>query len=109
LGHGLLRSSDALSPPIVRARLRAFEPKPTGRASEFWQTLIAVDVMDAKPLLAASASVEQTTRVDDCRLAGHGLGAAHGDRQVGAVVLVGCLPQKRARGRALDLLGPQVR
>jgi peptide/nickel transport system substrate-binding protein len=38
--------------------------------------------------------------VDDDGLAGHGLGAAHGDHHVGAVVLVGGLLQQRADARA---------
>jgi hypothetical protein len=33
--------------------------------------------------------VEDASRVDDDGLAGHGLGAAHGDHHIGAVVLVG--------------------
>ena len=40
------------------------------------------------------ASVEHAPRVDDDRLPGHGLGAAHGDDHVGAVVLVGGLLQE---------------
>src|ERR1700752_64120 len=37
------------------------------------------------------ALVEDASSVDHDGLAGHGLGAAHGDHHVGAVVLVGCL------------------
>jgi hypothetical protein len=37
-------------------------------------------------------SMKDAPRVDDDRLAGHGLGAAHGDHHVGAVVLVGRRP-----------------
>ena len=53
-------------------------------------------------------STEDSSGVDDDGLAGHGLGAAHGDHHVGAVVLVGRLFQERARSRACDLLGPEV-
>ena len=42
-------------------------------------------------------SMENTSGVDDDRLAGHGLGAAHGDHHVGAIALVGCALQQRAR------------
>jgi hypothetical protein len=49
--------------------------------------------------------VEDASRVDDDGLAGHGLGAAHGDHHVSAVVLVGWPLQERARCGALDLLG----
>ena len=52
--------------------------------------------------------VEDASRVDDDGLAGHGLGAAHGDHHVGAVVLVGWPLQERARCGALDLLGPEI-
>src|ERR1700752_1226850 len=52
--------------------------------------------------------VEDASGVDDDGLAGHGLGAAHGDHHVGAIVLVGSLLQERARYRGLDLLGPEV-
>ena len=52
--------------------------------------------------------VEDASRVDDDGLAGHGLGAAHGDDHVGAVVLVGWPLQERARSGALDLLGPEI-
>src|SRR3954465_4839998 len=52
--------------------------------------------------------VEDASGVDDDGLAGHGLGAAHGDHHVGAVVLVGWLLQERARCGALDLLGPEI-
>src|SRR6516165_1548921 len=52
--------------------------------------------------------VEDASRVDDDGLAGHGLGAAHGNHHVGAIVLVGRLLQERARCGALDLLGPKI-
>ena len=52
--------------------------------------------------------MEDAPSVDDDGLAGHGLGAAHGDHHVGAVVLVGWPLQERARRGALDLLGPEV-
>jgi hypothetical protein len=52
--------------------------------------------------------VEDASRVDDDGLAGHGLGAAHGDHHVGAVVLVSWPLQERARCGALDLLGPEI-
>ena len=52
--------------------------------------------------------VEDASRVDDDGLAGHGLGTAHGDHHVGAVVLVGWPLQERARCGALDLLGPEI-
>src|SRR5882672_6075714 len=52
--------------------------------------------------------VENASRVDDDGLAGHGLGAAHGDHHVGAVVLVGWPLQERARCGALDLFGPEI-
>src|ERR1700757_170859 len=52
--------------------------------------------------------VEDASGVDDDGLAGHGLGAAHGDHHVGAVVLVGSLLQERAGCGALDLLGPEI-
>src|ERR1700760_4741000 len=48
--------------------------------------------------------VEDASGVDDDGLAGHGLGAAHGDHHIGAVVLVGRPFQERARRGALDLL-----
>ena len=57
---------------------------------------------------AAIASVEDASGVDDDGLAGHGLGAAHGNHHVGAVVLVGGLLQERARRGALDLLGAEI-
>ena len=41
-----------------------------------------------------TTSMKDPPRVDDDRLAGHGLGAAHGDHHVGAVVLVGGLLQQ---------------
>src|ERR1700675_1445209 len=47
--------------------------------------------------------VEDASRVDDDGLAGHGLGAAHGDHHVGAVFLVGWLFQEGARPRASTL------
>src|SRR5712675_2783053 len=53
-------------------------------------------------------SVEDASGVDDDGLAGHGLGAAHGDHHVGAVVLVGWLLQQRGRCGALALLGPEI-
>src|SRR5215472_11062151 len=53
-------------------------------------------------------SMKDASGVDDDGLAGHGLGAAHGDHHVGAIVLVGGLLQERARGGALDLLGPEI-
>src|SRR6201990_2168634 len=69
--------------------------------------------MDTRSLRAARSRlgeavvlVEDASRVDDDSLAGHGLGAAHGDHHVGAVVLVGWPLQERARGGAADLLGP---
>src|SRR5579872_1424980 len=52
--------------------------------------------------------VENASGVDDDGLAGHGLGATHGDHHVGAVVLVGGLLQERARCGALHLLGPEI-
>src|SRR5246127_806928 len=52
--------------------------------------------------------VKDASGVDDDGLAGHGLGAAHGDHHVGAVVLVGRLLQERAQCGALDLLGPEI-
>ena len=55
-----------------------------------------------------AALVEDASGVDDDGLAGHGLGAAHGDHHVGAVVLVGGLLQERARCGALDLLGRRL-
>src|ERR1700694_3388086 len=55
-----------------------------------------------------AALVEDASGVDDDGLAGHGLGAAHGDHHVGAVVLVGWPLQERARCGALDLLGPEI-
>src|SRR6478752_4739605 len=60
--------------------------------------------IDLKP----AALVEDASGVDDDGLAGHGLGAAHRDHHVGAVVLVGGLLQERARGGALDLLGAEI-
>src|SRR6478752_3694058 len=46
-------------------------------------------------------SVEDASGVDDDGLAGHGLGAAHGDHHVGAVVLVSWPLEERARCGAL--------
>src|SRR5580658_2334678 len=46
-------------------------------------------------------SVKDAPGVDDDSLAGHGLGAAHGDHHRGAVVLVGGFLQERSRCRAL--------
>jgi hypothetical protein len=40
--------------------------------------------------------MKQASRVDDDRLAGHGLCATHSDHHVGAIVLVGCLLQERS-------------
>jgi hypothetical protein len=54
------------------------------------------------------ALVEDAPGVDDDGLAGHGLGAAHGDHHVGAVVLVGRFLQERTGSGALDLLGPEI-
>src|SRR3954453_8733121 len=45
--------------------------------------------------------MKNTSGVDHDGLAGHGLGAAHGDHDVGAVVLVGGLLQERTRCGAL--------
>src|SRR5260370_23766317 len=55
-----------------------------------------------------AASVEVAPGVDDDRLAGHRLGAAHRDHHVGAIILVGRLFQQRGRGRVLDLLRPEI-
>src|SRR5689334_20282822 len=55
-----------------------------------------------------NALVEDASGVDDDGLAGHGLGAAHRDHHVGAVVLVGRLLQQRRGRGALDLLGLEV-
>src|ERR1700726_3825146 len=60
--------------------------------------------IDLKPVVL----VKDASRVDDDGLAGHGLGAAHGDHHVGTVVLVGGPLQERARSGALDLLGPEI-
>jgi hypothetical protein len=47
--------------------------------------------------------------VDEDHLAGHGLGAAHRDHQVGAVVLVGGLFQQRRGGVPSALrCGPRI-
>src|SRR5215207_5199383 len=62
-----------------------------------------------KPLAQSfPALMEDASGVDDDGLAGHGLGAAHGDHHVGAVVLVGSLLQERGQCGALDLLGPEI-
>src|SRR3954454_24847875 len=45
----------------------------------------------------ARTSVEDAPGIDDDGLAGHGLGAAHGNHHFGAVVLVGRLLQQRGR------------
>jgi len=52
--------------------------------------------------------MKQAPRVDDDRLAGHSLGAAHSDHHVSAIILVGGLLQERSGRGALDLLGPEV-
>src|SRR3954469_19095794 len=55
-----------------------------------------IDQTSTHKLSKTSALMEDASRVDHDGLAGHGLGAAHGDHHVGAVILVGCLLQKRA-------------
>jgi hypothetical protein len=52
--------------------------------------------------------MKDASGVDNDRLAGHGLGAAHGDHHVGAVVVVGGLLQERTRRGSLDLLGLEI-
>src|SRR5215218_2531352 len=64
-----------------------------------------IDRTSCKPVVAL---VKDATGVDDDGLAGHGLGAAHRDHHVGAVVLVGRLLQERACGGTLDLLGLEI-
>src|SRR5579863_7172728 len=53
-------------------------------------------------------SVKKASGIDDDGLTGHGLGAAHGDDHVGAIVLVGGPLQERSGGGALDLLGAEI-
>src|SRR6202040_313362 len=55
-----------------------------------------------------TASMKVAPGIDDDRLAGHRLGAAHRDHHGGAVVLVGGLFQKRRGRGALDKLGPEI-
>jgi hypothetical protein len=52
--------------------------------------------------------MKQASGVDDDRLAGHGLGAAHSDHHLGAIILIGGLLQERSGRGALDLLGPEI-
>ena len=52
--------------------------------------------------------MKQASGVDNDRLASHGLGAAHSDHHVGAIVLVGGLLQERSGRGALDLLGTEI-
>src|ERR1700730_15561932 len=54
------------------------------------------------------SSMEVAAGVDDHRLAGHRLGAAHRDHHVGAIVFVGGFFQQRSRRGALDKLGPEI-
>src|SRR6516225_9754201 len=54
------------------------------------------------------SSVKVAAGVDDHRLPGHRLGAAHRDHHVGAVLLVGGPFQKRSGRGALDKLGPEI-
>jgi hypothetical protein len=67
------------APPIRLSR------HPTGKS-------LVVPAASVKPVV----SMKDASGVDDDGLAGHGLGAAHGDHHVGAVVLVGRLLQERA-------------
>src|SRR6478752_8508013 len=67
-----------------------------------------IDRTSTQRLSKTPALMEDASGVDHDGLAGHGLGAAHGDHHVGAVVLVGGLLQERTRCGALDLLGPQI-
>jgi hypothetical protein len=52
--------------------------------------------------------MKYASSVDDDSLAGHGLGAAHGDYHVGAIVFIGGLLQERSGRGPFDLLGPQI-
>src|ERR1051325_4889544 len=67
-----------------------------------------IDRTSTHKLSKTPALMEDASGVDDDGLAGHGLGAAHGDHHVGAVVFVGCFLQERTRCGALDLLGPEI-
>src|SRR6201989_86017 len=67
-----------------------------------------IDRTSTHTLSKTSTLMENASGVDDDGLAGHGLGAAHGDHHVGAVVLVGGLLQERARCGTLDLFGPEI-
>src|SRR6476469_155270 len=67
-----------------------------------------IDRTSTQRLSKTPALMEDASGVDHDRLAGHGLGAAHRDHHVGAVVLVGGLLQERARCGAFDLLGPEI-
>src|SRR3954464_9543191 len=67
-----------------------------------------IDRTSTHKLSKILALMKDTSGVDYDGLAGHGLGAAHGDHHVGAVVLVGGLLQQRARCGALDLLRPEI-
>src|SRR4029450_2179211 len=53
--------------------------------------------------------MERAPRVDHQGLAGHGVGAAHRDHLIGAVVFVGGLAQQRRLAPGLDHLRPEVR
>src|SRR6266851_2385303 len=54
------------------------------------------------------SSMKVAAGIDNHRLAGHGLGAAHCNHHIGAIVLVGGLFQQRRGGGVLDTLWPQV-
>src|SRR6202012_578159 len=95
------------NPPAARRRTNASSL--SGAVPSSWDASVVSGAMTnrfavSRPQLnlsgdqtrIAKTSMENASGVDDHGLAGHGLGAAHRDNHVGAVVLVGRLLQKRA-------------
>src|SRR6516225_3656727 len=69
---------------------------------------VTMAVLPEMSIREPSGSMKVAAGVDDDRLAGHRLGAAHRDHHFGAVVLVGWLFEERGGRGALDLLGAEI-
>ena len=95
----LIASAVCLLAGLCYAELAAMMPV-AGSAYSYSHASMGVAAAwcDGRSLYTARipALVKDASGVDDDGLAGHGLGAAHGDHHVGAVVLVGWLLQERA-------------
>src|SRR3982074_3778534 len=88
---------------------RIFLRQDVGWAKRSVPTISSIDSLGvvgtalSAPLPTLRLLVEDASGVDDDGLAGHGLGAAHRDHHVCAVVLVGWPFQERGGCGALDL------